>query len=405
MSAGCLGARADRVRGEDGPGDSVRTPSGLHNLAMWASAGASLARLLADAAPRVSAAGAGAARRLRFSTECEPRPEQVVRLNPVLQEAPFVLTKEQEYLITRGDSHKERKLKELLLKLYVRRQDEHNEFPPEVRLEDLLSMIDMSQSQLTKMLRYTRSRSSKRESAERKKAKRKQEPVKEHDKTEDSWMGYCLFRNAMLPRISKADMNHYYNTLSSMALSYGQRVVIDCSYDSHMDDFRIKNTAKQIIACTVFNRRDERPFSFHVCNLNPDSKLMYYLRKLNPGFETSAGVALHSTSYIDVFEKKDIVYLSPHTDNILEYNPNDIYILGGLVDQVQGMPISNKKAEEEQIRYAALPLDQHVTWKQGTKCLCIHQVFNILLVVKNTGDWGKALLGNVPHRKLKIDVE
>lgn len=71
--------------------------------------------------------------------------------------------------------------------------------------------------------------------------------------------------------------------------------------------------------------------------------------------------------------RKKMVYLSPHTTTVLDYNPEDIYIIGGLVDKFQ-VPISHNKARKELIRSASLPLDQHLQWKHGTKSLCIHHV-------------------------------
>lgn len=80
-------------------------------------------------------------------------------------------------------------------------------------------------------------------------------------------------------------------------------MVVDCSYDSYMDELRIKHTAKQILYCTTINRKDRRPFSLHLCNVDGDSRLMYYLRRLNPGFEHDAPVGIHNCSYMDLFDR------------------------------------------------------------------------------------------------------
>ncbi len=72
-----------------------------------------------------------------------------------------------------------------------------------------------------------------------------------------------------------------------------------------------------------------------------------------------------------------MVYLSPHAKVTLKYDPNDIYIIGAMVDKVHGVPLSSKKAAKDEIRCAALPLDQYFKWKTGPKILCLNQVREI----------------------------
>lgn len=67
------------------------------------------------------------------------------------------------------------------------------------------------------------------------------------------------------------------------------------------------------------------------------------------------------------------MYLTPHTHTTLKYSPDDIYILGGIVDKELGLNLTGKKALKEEIRHACLPLGQ-VKWKLGSKLLCIHHV-------------------------------
>lgn len=170
-----------------------------------------------------------------------------------------------------------------------------------------------------------------------------------------------------------------------------------------MDDIALKQAAKQILSCFYATRKHRRSFALHFCNLDFDSRLMYYFKKMHPGIETTATLGLHAESYLDVFERyftmtyckpvyfseiifflyilffllfrEKLVYLSPHSDNTLAYNPNDTYIIGGYVDTNHPVrPLSIRKAMSEKIRHAKLPLDKFLKWDKGTKSLCVNHV-------------------------------
>ncbi|KAK3922503.1 WD repeat-containing protein 43 [Frankliniella fusca] len=349
----------------------------------------------------------GLAPKFPHSTSSKPylKPLEVVVVNDVSSPAPYTLTKEQEMAITKGDPVKDAKLCELLLKLYIKKEQGEN-LPKFVRLEDLEVMLDMGQSQLSKMLRYLHSReAAKKRNTELKQASSnelaliREDRAKALSEMENPWLYYAVHCNSIFPRFYKRTINRFYDACAGMAVQEGQKVIIDCSYESEMDEPRIKNTARQIISCCVINRGDRRPFSLHLCNLNKDSRLMYYLRRIDPGFEIDAPIGLHSNSYLNIFDREKLLYLTPHAQNTVEYNPDDIYILGGLVDK-NLEPLSNKKALKEKIRFASLPLDKYLKWKLGSKNLCINHVFKTLLTVKNTGDWKKAIEESVPKRKV-----
>ncbi|XP_026285930.1 mitochondrial ribonuclease P protein 1 homolog [Frankliniella occidentalis] len=357
-----------------------------------------------------------AAQKLSFSTTSsspsgDPSEMESIVLNALEEPTPYTLTKEQEIAVTQSDPVKERKLSELMLRLYIKK--EHGEvLPQEIRMEDLKVMIDLGQSQLSKKLRYLIKRSSlkKKISEMKEKDERlseleiiREERAKIASEMEHPWLNYALYNNTLFPRVFKRSIVTFADCWVGTAMHEGQKIVIDCSYDSQMDDMRIKHTAKQILYCHVYNRSVKRPFSLHLCNLETDGRLMYYIRRLHPKFEIDTPVSLHSGSYLDVFERRNLVYLSPHTTATVEYNPNDIYILGALVDKDMGLALSNKKAAKEKIRSASLPLGKYMKWKKGGKSLCIHQCFQTLLDVKITGDWEKALRDNVPQRKVWDD--
>ncbi|KAG7208511.1 hypothetical protein KM043_014734 [Ampulex compressa] len=106
-------------------------------------------------------------------------------------------------------------------------------------------------------------------------------------------------------------------------------------------------------------------------------------------------------SYLDMYDKKDLVYLTPHCrTSLTKYDPNKIYIIGAMVDKSINKPLSSAKAKQEGIKMARLPLEL-LNWGPGSgKNLTLNQVVSILLDINYTRDWRKAL-SHVPTRKLK----
>lgn len=72
-----------------------------------------------------------------------------------------------------------------------------------------------------------------------------------------------------------------------------------------------------------------------------------------------------------------------------------------LIQQVHPQPLSMAKAKREGIRMAKLPLEKYLDWGSGsTKSFTINQMMMMMLDLKHTKDWHKALQ-HVPTRKLR----
>lgn len=332
----------------------------------------------------------------------KPAMNHKIKLNSVNEDVPYLLTKDQQDLITRGSAENENKLYELLVQLQTLRETGKG-LPETIRIEDIDNMVGLSHSKLCRYLDYLLITQYKAQKGAQEKAaklilneQKRQERLERESTLEHPW----LERSNIFMPLHKSLINTVYNTNAVSGMLYGQKVIIDCSYNSYMDDYCLKLTAKQILFCLYSSRTNRRPMSLHICNLDYESKLMYYLEKLNPAIRLDIPISMHSESYLELFDRKKLVYLTPHTQVAVEYDPEDIYILGGFVDKAQ-MELSRSKADKEKLRYATLPLNRYLNWKNGTKNLCIHHCFNILLDVKNTGDWAKALQKHVPTRKTK----
>lgn len=113
---------------------------------------------------------------------------------------------------------------------------------------------------------------------------------------------------------------------------------------------------------------------------------------------------VHECSYLDLFPKQQLCYLTPHCrEELLEYDPDTTYIIGGIVDKVTNEPLSLAKAKKDGLKMAKLPLDRYLQWGSGSgKSLTLNHMLNILMDVKDTRDWNVALR-HVPRRKILQD--
>lgn len=119
-------------------------------------------------------------------------------------------------------------------------------------------------------------------------------------------------------------------------MRYGQNVVIDCSYEEHMVWREITNAAKQMTFVFGDNRIHKDPFNMHMCNVNLNGDFMKQLRKNIPSLEEPwFPLNIHTQSYLDIFPKEDLVYLTPHCrEELTCFNPDTVYIIGCMVDKV-----------------------------------------------------------------------
>lgn len=185
------------------------------------------------------------------------------------------------------------------------------------------------------------------------------------------------------------------------AAQFGEKLIFDCSYDEYMNHSEAKSTANQLAWSFTFNRNDTEPFDIHFCNVNFNSQTTQQLHRNIPTMrDAKFPMHLHEVSYVDLFPRERLVYLTPHCNNDLtEYDPDMIYIIGAMVDKSGQGPLSFAKADALNLKMARLPLEQHLKWENGSKYLTLDQMVRIMLDLKRTGKWEVALR-HVPRRKV-----
>lgn len=213
---------------------------------------------------------------------------------------------------------------------------------------------------------------------------------------------YGLNYNSMFLRIYDTTINHFQNLKLIRSMMYDQKLIIDCSYDQYMNPREASNAGKQLMLCFAENRIHDEPFDLHLCNVNLESISAKTLKKFIPTMQDEDfPLNIHTESLTEKFDKKRLVYLTPHCSNDLkEYSHDDIYIIGAMVDKTNNEPLSLAKAKKQGLRMARLPLDRYLSWGAGSgKSLTLNQMVNIMLTMKKHGDWERSLK-YVPRRKI-----
>ena len=215
-------------------------------------------------------------------------------------------------------------------------------------------------------------------------------------------MTYGLTRNTIFLRLYDNRINGYYHNRVVQAMLYGVPLVIDCGYDEHMTLREAKNCAAQLELLFTDNRFHPQPLNITLCNADRSSKMIdSLLQRIPILYNPEYALNVTEKSYLDLFPKEQLVYLSPNArDELMEFNDDEIYIVGAMVDKTDPRPLSMAKSKREGIKMKKLPLDRYMDWGLGGKSLTINQMGRIMLDLRYTRDWQKAL-DSVPKRKLR----
>ncbi|XP_005100266.1 mitochondrial ribonuclease P protein 1 homolog [Aplysia californica] len=200
-------------------------------------------------------------------------------------------------------------------------------------------------------------------------------------------------------RIYESTMKRWNNYRLASAMQYGVPLVIDMDFEKHMRPQEIRNTAHQLLDLYAFNRLDDgEPFHLHFTSCSETNsiyRMMQILFQDNQDFLAT----VTENSYLDLFKKQELVYLSPNGRQVLrEFDPNTVYIVGAFNDKATQEPVTFAKARQQNIKCLRLPLDEHISWVSGGKDLTLDQMIKILLSVKKGKSWDEAFQF-IPKRK------
>lgn len=276
--------------------------------------------------------------------------------------------------------------------------------PQEISDEDLQHFAGLtSKSAKKKHLKFLAIKEEYRISRKKKQLKKKaekeawreQKALEEGDEGDQKEM-----KNSLILQFWNRSLDKILAWRSAQAMTFGQPLVFDLSYEGNMNSREIENTVSQLMAVEAWNRRASEPYHLHFCNLQPDS---YYKKELikRYGAETWDKLFITSTDkqHFEVFPREQLVYLTADSPNVLrKYDHNKVYIIGGLVDRSSQTGASLANAKRFKLATARLPLEDFLSWTIGAKNLSLDQMIRIMLTLKEEGSWEEAL-HFVPQRK------
>ncbi|XP_076065717.1 tRNA methyltransferase 10 homolog B-like [Oratosquilla oratoria] len=203
-------------------------------------------------------------------------------------------------------------------------------------------------------------------------------------------------------RISKKQEKELTRTRLKNALVNGIVIAIDLQFVELMTQKEKTRLALQLGRVYGSNKKFLHPAHIHFVNLREDSTFYQLCCAKNEGFQDYI-VSRSEFSVTQLFQSKDIVYLSPDAQNVLTgIDVNKVYVIGGLVDETVKKQQSFTFARNESIPSARLPIKEIlVKGDSGTfnTILTINQVFDILMTYLDFQDWRLAMLKHVPVRK------
>ncbi|XP_068921478.1 tRNA methyltransferase 10 homolog C [Petaurus breviceps papuanus] len=279
----------------------------------------------------------------------------------------------------------------------------NKEVPEHISDEDLKMIAECpSKKSKKKKLKYLYMKEihkkAKREKRERKRAERdeiaEQQQLGNAEESENTEL-----KNTFLLPLKDRAWKTEWDWRNAQAMRFGQPLVFDMAYENFMPERDLKNTVCQLLESEGANRKNIDPFHIYFCNLKVDG--VYHKELLYRYKEKWDQLLLTTTekSHVDIFPRESLIYLTADSPNVMTtFRHDKIYIIGSFVDKCSQPRVSYANAKRLNLASERLPLDRYLHWEIGNKNLTLDQMMRILLTLKNTGDWKKALQF-VPRRK------
>ncbi|XP_053259978.1 tRNA methyltransferase 10 homolog A isoform X1 [Podarcis raffonei] len=244
------------------------------------------------------------------------------------------------------------------------------------KMENIEAVSKRQRKKLMKQKQWEEQRNLRKQKRKEKRLKRKQERQSQLESSNDGSFRKRLRRDVVPSTL---------------------RLIIDCSFDNLMELKDVKKLHKQIQRCYAENRKALHPVQFYLTSHG--GQLKDNMNETDKGWVNWKDIHIKSEHYSELMKKEDLVYLTSDSPEVLnELDESKAYVIGGLVDHNHHKGITYKRAQEEGISHAQLPLGIFVKMN-SRKVLAVNHVFEIILAFLEKRDWEEAFFTVLPQRK------
>ena len=178
--------------------------------------------------------------------------------------------------------------------------------------------------------------------------------------------------------------------------------VLDCGFEADMTDRELISLETQVAHCYALITRAHKPMHLVATGLTSDCKTMDRMRRSRTNIDHWVWT-VDPRPLGEVYPagpaRERVVYLCAESDTVLEeLSPQDVYVIGGLVDHNRLKGACYAKATALGMRTARLPIEKLLPQAGRVRTVLTTVGVMELLVAKQTMGWKEALEAVMPPR-------
>eukprot|EP00929_Paragymnodinium_shiwhaense_P124133 TRINITY_DN9908_c0_g1_i2.p1 TRINITY_DN9908_c0_g1~~TRINITY_DN9908_c0_g1_i2.p1 ORF type:complete len:461 (+),score=135.48 TRINITY_DN9908_c0_g1_i2:70-1383(+) len=184
----------------------------------------------------------------------------------------------------------------------------------------------------------------------------------------------------------------------------GCTVLFDLEWEEQLHDREVKGLVQQVLYSYGANRSAAKPVNLVLSGVGMGTQTKKGLQKLAGYPQSWLGVEVVEEAYFEHYkseaDRQRLVYLTADSEQVLDrFDPEKIYIIGGIVDRNRLKGVTASKAAEQGIATAKLPLEDVIDMGVYSRVLTCNHCVDIILEHQRCENWRQTFEKCVPGRK------